>query len=144
MTYDAGMRLDPYQDGEALTVAEILMTHLFACKNLKKHLHVGGHLCRFGMAAVNFASEWFHVKTVSMGRQGLFKFYQGRTESRKVTEISGTDMTKLSFKPDPAIFGDMGFTYAGVASKAKELSSQLDGFPVNVVHGDYAKPITLP
>ncbi len=130
--YDAGMSLKVLKNSDGLTETEIIMTQIMACSNLKKHLEVGEDLCRIGMAAINFASEWCEVETVSNNKSAIFKFSQGQTISKQIRDSDGTDRTVIRLKPDKSIFGNLLFSFNGIVSEAQKLSAKLNGFAIDV------------
>ena len=67
-----------------LTYAEVIMTRVMACSNLKKHLAVGQEFCGLGMAIINFASESCKLTTLWNNKKGVFQFENGETVSKKI------------------------------------------------------------
>ncbi len=132
--YDAGIPLTIIKHTNE-TYAEHIMSHLFACKNLKKHLEVGDHMCNLGLATVNFGAEWCDLITVSQNQKGHFKFREGGLESKNIQSSKKGEQTVIKLKPDKSLFGNLWFTYGGVAQKAQRLSKQLTGFNIEVESG---------
>ena len=131
--YDVGMPLLTRTENEEITAAEMIMTMQFACKNLKKHIHVGDELCKAGIASVNFTAEWCELNTVWQNKRGRFVFKEGETTSRELGEVEDIDMTSLKIRPDKSIFGDMWFSYEGVTQEAKRLSNRFADANIEVL-----------
>lgn len=131
VSYDVGMPLDTYP-GEEETAAEMIMTKLMACRNLKKHLKVGEELCKFGIASINCASEWCEVHTITKNKKGKLKFIKGEIATREIEEAEEAEFTTIKIKPDRALFENIWFTFDGVVSKARTLGEKLNGFEIEV------------
>jgi len=129
VAYDAGMSLSS-RDG--ITAAELIMTKQFACRNTKKHLEVGDEFCKVGIAAINAASEWCEVETVSGAKKGILVFQNGELTNKTITNSDSAEFTSIKMKPNRKLFGDMRFTLSGVQSKAKMLGDKLDALSINV------------
>lgn len=123
--YDVGMPLRKMKY-DNLTYAEVIMTKVMACSNLKKHFAVGHEFCGIGMATINFASESCELTTVWNNKKGTFVFENGETISRNIEAIkSDKSWTKIFVKPLKDIFGKLEFTSNGVNEKAKEINRRL-------------------
>jgi DNA gyrase/topoisomerase IV subunit B len=123
--YNAGMSLQlmPYED---FTDLEAMMTVLYACTNLKKHLAVGKKYCHVGMASVNHASEKCLVTTVCEGQKGTFEFADGEIIARNIEPCEpDSTWTEILIQPSTSIFGDLKFTSKGIAERAAEIRDQL-------------------
>ena len=79
--YNAGMSLD-VKHGQ--TIAEEIMTTLFACKHSKKHEEIGKKYCRVSMAALNAGSSLCNLRTVFQGKEGSIQFVKGEAVKRKL------------------------------------------------------------
>lgn len=128
--YDAGMSLKRERD---ISHAEIIMTQMRACHNLKEHLAVGDKFCKVGMMAINAASEWCTLLTYSNGEKGEFLFKEGKTETRS---ISGSDenknYTKITVKPDATIFPEFTINPETLQEKIDEVREKLGEFDIQL------------
>jgi len=130
--YDVGMPLKKMKNDD-LTYAEIIMTRMMACSNLKKHLSVGDEFCEIGMSTINFASESCELTTVWHNQKGTFIFENGETKSKKITSNkSDESWTKIHVKPLKGIFGNLKFTSKGVNEKAKKINDQLTDLNIKI------------
>lgn len=131
--YDVGMSLDKEEYCD-LTRAEIIMTQIRACSNLKKHLSVGDDLCQIGIAAINAVCKYCELEIVSNNQKANFRFEEGLTVQREFSNCEHQDYTKITIKPDYKVFKNLKFSYEGVLRLAEEYSKKLDGFEIRVLH----------
>ncbi|MBF02571.1 MAG: hypothetical protein CMP76_04665 [Flavobacterium sp.] len=111
---------------EKLTKAEIIMTKIGACSNLKKHLTVGQEFCSLGMATINFASENCKLTTVWNDQKGTFEFKDGETISRNIEQFkSEASWTEIYVHPNKLLFETLHFTSKGIEEKATEIRKRL-------------------
>lgn len=123
--YNAGISLKNIKPNN-LPLAEMIMTEVMACSNLKKHLAVGQEFCTTGMAIVNAASTSCKLETIWNNKKGIFLFENGALISKNIKSNDTNDSwTKLMFKPNPEIFGDFQFTSNGIQEKIKTLNKKL-------------------
>lgn len=131
VTYNAGMDVEINSNG--LSRAEMIMTHLYACKNEKKHLAVGEAFCQLGMAIINLASEKCELTTVSKGKRGTFVFEHGITRSTTINdEVNENDFTEICMKPGKLVFEQLGFTAEGLQEKASQVRAKLPGLDISI------------
>lgn len=124
---------------EGLTKAEIIMTHMFACKNEKKHLAVGEEFCSLGMATINYAAERCELTTVCNNKKGYYVFENGITLSKKIDILQAeNEFTKIYIKPNRLLFGHLTFTFEGINEKAKQINSRLTDLEF-VIHNNITK-----
>lgn len=122
--YDTGMSLEEKEEG--LTYAEVILTELMACSNLKKHLAVGQEFCNLGMATINFAAERLELTTVWKDRKGVFLFEKGQLVSKQIVDFKeNKSCTKIVVAPDKEIFKTLQFTTEGVKKKAEKIQQRL-------------------
>ena len=122
--YDVGMPLS--NTIEKLTKAEIIMTKIGACSNLKKHLAVGQEFCGLGMATINFASENCNLITVWNNQKGTFEFQDGKTISKNIEPFqSEVSWTEIYVQPNKLLFENLHFTSKGIEEKATEIRKRL-------------------
>jgi DNA gyrase/topoisomerase IV subunit B len=129
--YNAGILLE----GEfGNCIAEDIMTQIKTCRNVKKHLTVGGEFCHLGMAIINFGTERSTLSTVCNGKRGQFVFEQGKTVSRLIESAVGeAESTEIFMKPDPSIFEDLRPTFDGILEKTQDLRVRLPGLEIEVI-----------
>lgn len=123
--YNAGMSLVLKTDG--ITRAEGIMTQLYTCSNLKKHLEVGEEFCKLGMATVNAACTNCQLSTVWNQQQATFDFEHGKTVRKVIEPVADTDnFTLMKLQPDPVIFGNITFEPNRLYTKIEEMSTRLN------------------
>ncbi|SNR14178.1 DNA topoisomerase subunit B [Tenacibaculum jejuense] len=124
LKYNAGMPLSVrYED---LTNAEIIMTKIGACSNLKKHLAVGQEFCSLGMATINFASEKCKLTTVWQNQKGTFEFENGKLKAKNIeSSESKSSWTEIIVEPNKLLFENLEFTSKGIKEKANEINKRL-------------------
>ncbi len=131
--YNSGMSLK-LNSGLELTDAEIIMTKIMACSNLKKHLEVGKEFCVLGLATINFASQSSSLVTVSKNLKGNFSFVDGETVSADIEEYKNeADWTEITMEPNRTIFEGLYFTYQGVKEKITPLIERFKDLKINVI-----------
>ncbi len=121
--YNAGMALT---ESHGVTIAELFMTKLMACKNEKKHLKVGEEFCHLGMATINAVAEKCELNISWNKQKGHFIFENGETIIR---EISYTDIeknyTEMGFQMSKKIFGNLEFNFDDLQQKLNLLRKKL-------------------
>jgi DNA gyrase/topoisomerase IV subunit B len=131
VVYDTGMSLRPTREGE--TVAEIMMTKMMACHNLKKHLAIGEEYCQIGMMTINLASSECKLTTVSNNEKASFIFKAGETESKSIVPYETEEAwTEIVVKPDKQIFNALEFTFEGVDAKANVIRQKLSDLIITI------------
>ena len=71
-----------------------------------------GGLHGIGITAVNACAEWLEAEVRREGRTWTMEFAKGRlTQDLQQLGSAATTGTKVTFKPDPEIFGDTAFNY---------------------------------
>ena len=124
ISYNVGMPLTITHGN--LTNAEIIMTKIGACSNLKKHLAVGQEFCGLGMATINFASENCKVTTVCNNQKGVFEFQNGETKTKNIEPFqSKSSWTEIFIQPNKSLFENLHFTSKGIHKKATEIRNRL-------------------
>ena len=123
--YNAGISLSIIKN-ENLTNAEIIMTKIGACSNLKKHLAVGQEFCSLGMATINFASKKCKLTTVWKNQKGTFEFENGEIKTKNIESLENEDSwTEIVVEPDKSLFENLKFTSKGVKGKVTEIKKRL-------------------
>jgi DNA gyrase subunit B len=132
--YNSGMPLQPVKY-ESFTRAEAMMTKMYTCSNLKKHLHVGHHYCNIGMATINAVSEVCKLKTVSNRKKGIFVFENAETISKLLkSNIQEEEHTELFFKLDTSVFRELKFTYEGVKIGIEKIQQDFKGLNFKLIN----------
>ena len=130
--YNVGMPLRRIENND-LSYAEMIMTKLMACSNLKKHLAVGQEFCSLGMATINFASDTCQLTTVGKKNKGTFVFKNGETVTRTIEPYESEDAwTEIFVRPSKEIFDNLPFTPNGIEKKAREISNRLTGLTISI------------
>jgi len=110
---------------EAKTSAlEVVLTKLHAGGKFDKDSYkVAGGLHGVGVSVVNALSEWLEADVYRRGKHYHFECRKG-IPTGKVKEIGTTTKrgTKIAFKPDEEIFGDVEFQYDTLLKRIRELA----------------------
>lgn len=131
--YNAGMPLGEAKAHRLPFPVEI-MTQIFACSNLKKHLSVGEEYCHIGVSQINFGSESIELTTVSENQKGVFTFKQGEHESTKMEDFEENESwTEIHVHPSKELFGNLEITFDGVTEKMKEIEQKLTGLKFDLI-----------
>jgi DNA gyrase/topoisomerase IV subunit B len=67
-----------YDAGIPLNIANGLLTSLYACHNLKKHIEVGSNYCQIGLAVLNAVCSEFQVDIICNGKHGKQTYIKGK------------------------------------------------------------------
>jgi DNA gyrase/topoisomerase IV subunit B len=123
--YNAGISLEIRPSGRS--VADLMMTELYACHNLKKHLEVGEKYCRLGLAAVTAFCDRFEIETVWHGKIGNQIYIKGAAEQDfAISNSPEIDKTKFIFVLDRELVGDYQFDFDRLRLKLLELAQELN------------------
>jgi DNA gyrase subunit B len=101
---------------------EIVMTVLHAGGKFDSNSYkVSGGLHGVGVSCVNALSEWLEVEVARDGKLHHMTFARGDTHQqlKVIGERQGTG-TKISWRPDRDIFGDIVHDYATIANRLRE------------------------
>src|SRR4051812_3847950 len=121
-----GIPVDPMKDVKdpklkGKPALEVILTVLHAGGKFEKDAYkVSGGLHGVGVTVVNFLSEWLEAEVYRDG-----KIYKQRHEKGKPTgavKSSGTSEdtgTKITFKPDPEIFGDTTYSFDTLSNRLR-------------------------
>jgi len=101
---------------------EIVMTILHAGGKFDSNSYkVSGGLHGVGVSCVNALAEWLEVEVVRGGKLYNIAFERGEvTEPLKVVGESDARGTKISWRPDKEIFGDLPHSYDTIAGRLRE------------------------
>ena len=123
--YNAGISLWITPSGRS--TAEIMMTVLHACHNMKKHLDVGAKYCTLGLAVMNAFCDQFEIETISQGKIGTQVYIKVAADRNfLISESNEVDKTKFSFTLDREMVGDYQFDVDRLRSKVLELAQELN------------------
>jgi len=103
---------------------ELAMTVLHAGGKFDKDSYkVSGGLHGVGVSVVNALSEWLEVEITRDGRRYHQRYARGikETEVTDLGEAKGRG-TRVTFKPDPAIFTELSFNYETLSGRLREMA----------------------
>jgi DNA gyrase subunit B len=119
-----------------ISALELVLTNLHAGGKFGKGAYqVSGGLHGVGAKCVNAVSEWFEAEVRRDGKVYHLRCEQGKT-TQKITVIGETKKTgtKITFKPDPAIFKvTREFKYEILANRLRELAFLNPGVSIDLV-----------
>ncbi len=101
---------------------EIVMTVLHAGGKFENNAYkVSGGLHGVGVSCVNALAEWLEVEVARNGKLHRMSFVRGdvNDELRVVGDREHTG-TKIAWRPDRQIFGDLSHDYATIANRLRE------------------------
>ena len=133
-----GIPVGPYKhDNPQLNgrpTVEVVMTTLHAGGKFDHDSYkVSGGLHGVGASVVNALSEWLEVEVSRDGSLHTMSFECGDvTEPLHVIGQHPKSATKITFKPDPAIFPDCTFDYDTLASRMRELAYLDPGLTIRI------------
>ncbi len=101
---------------------EIVLTILHAGGKFENNAYkVSGGLHGVGVSCVNALAEWLEVEVARDGKLHAMTFERGEvTDALKVVGEAKASGTKVTWKPDPQVFGDIGHDYATIANRLRE------------------------
>ena len=109
---------------EGVPALQVVMTKLHAGGKFDHSVYkVSGGLHGVGVSVVNALSEWLIAEVHRDGKVYRQRYRRGEAETRVeiVGETSRTG-TKITFKPDPEIFGEQEFQYEIIEHRLRELA----------------------
>jgi DNA gyrase subunit B len=116
----------PVEDhpGEKRPAVEVVMTKLHAGGKFDKEAYkVSGGLHGVGVSVVNGLSEWLEVEVKRDGKLHYQKYQFGKPSADlKVTGRTKKTGTKVTFKPDSAIFEEIDFSFDTLSNRLRELA----------------------
>jgi DNA gyrase/topoisomerase IV subunit B len=123
--YDAGINLE-LNSTSGKRLADILLTELQACHNLKKHLEVGSKYCQYGLAVLNALCAKFQVETVWKGECGTQVYIEGKADRNfEIVPSDHNDQTIFHFSFDKELLGEHDVHLDYIQSKLKEIDQVL-------------------
>ena len=119
-----GIPVDPHPKFKNLSALEVVMTKLHAGGKFdKKTYKVSGGLHGVGISVANALSEWLEVEVSRDGRTFRQRFQRGvPTAPLKVVGDTDDRGTKVTFKPDVQIFGELKFSFETLSNRLRELA----------------------
>ncbi|QJA06219.1 DNA topoisomerase (ATP-hydrolyzing) subunit B [Thermosulfurimonas marina] len=109
---------------EGVSALEVVMTRLHAGGKFEKAAYkVSGGLHGVGVSVVNALSEWLVAEVMREGWLYRQRYRRGIPEGpvERVAPANRTG-TRVTFKPDPQIFGEQEFDYEVVRHRLRELA----------------------
>jgi DNA gyrase subunit B len=118
-----GIPVDIHQ-GEGISKAEFALTRLHAAA-LENGPEVPGILHGVGLCVVNALSHWLELRIWRDGAEHFMRCHEGHpTGALQVLGGSnGRHGTEVTFRPNPKIFTNTGFDFAGLEARIRELTS---------------------
>src|SRR5438445_1530529 len=135
-----GIPVDPKHDVEnpklkGKSALEIVMTVLHAGGKFDKQTYkVSGGLHGVGISVTNALSEWLEVEVYRNGKLYTQTYERGKPKA-PVKQKGTTDEqgTKVSFKPDPQIFGDAKISFDTLSNRLRELAFLNPGTNITII-----------
>ncbi len=121
--------------GYDMPAIELCLTKLGAGAKFDRDSYkVSGGLHGVGVSVVNALSEWCEVQTEREGKVWVIGFERGKTV-RPLEAIGRTSRTgtRVEFKPDPEIFGELTFNYNTLATRLRELAYLNPGLKIRLI-----------
>jgi len=135
-----GIPVDPKNDVDnpklkGKSALEIVMTVLHAGGKFDKDTYkVSGGLHGVGVSVTNALSEWLEVEVYRNGKIYTQKYERGKplfaVKQKGTTEDRGT---KVTFKADPQIFGDIVFSFDTLSNRLRELAFLNPGTTITII-----------
>jgi DNA gyrase subunit B len=118
-----GIPVDIHKEAKVSALEVVLCTLHAGGKFDQDSYKVSGGLHGVGVSVVNALSEWLEVEVYREGKHHHFECNRGKPTGA-VKEIGTTPKrgTKVTFKPDDEIFGDIEFQYDTLAKRIRELA----------------------
>ncbi len=123
-----------------IPTVELVMTKLHAGGKFDKRTYkVSGGLHGVGVSVVNALSEWLEVEVYRDGKVFRQTFARG-VKKTPLKEVGKTTRrgTKVRFKPDPEIFGDVTISWDIVLKRMRELAYLMGRWGLKIVLFDEA------
>ena len=135
-----GIPVDPKNDVDnpklkGKSALEIVMTVLHAGGKFDKDTYkVSGGLHGVGVSVTNALSEWLEVEVYRNGKVYKQKYERGKPVAA-VKQSGTTDDrgTKVTFKADSQIFGDIAFSFDTLSNRLRELAFLNPGTTITII-----------
>src|SRR5205085_11705548 len=114
---------------------EVILTVLHAGgKFEKKAYKVSGGLHGVGVTVVNFLSEWLEAEVYRDGKIYKQRYERGKPTGPLKSAVTNEDRgTKITFKPDPEIFGENTYSFDTLCNRLRELAFLNPGTRITIV-----------
>ncbi len=129
-----GMPVDKHESGKS--ALEVIFTVLHAGGKFEEGAYkTSGGLHGVGASVVNALSEWVDVEVCTNKRKYHIRFMDGGTRVSKLEDLGPTNKTgsKVTFKPDKAIFETTTFNYQTIVERIREEAFLLAGVRMIVI-----------
>jgi len=119
---------------EKISTLEVVMCHLHAGGKFDHGAYkVSGGLHGVGASVVNALSEWLEVEVSRNGSVYEMEFERGlKTSELKVVGKRKKTGTRVTFRPDPQIFPEVGCRYEVLATRLRELAYLNEGVRITL------------
>lgn len=120
---------------EKVSAAEVVMTKLHAGGKFGHSAYkVSGGLHGVGVSCVNALSEWLQLEIRRDGKVWVQEYRRGKPEA-PLRAVGKSDKrgTKVTFKPDPAIFSDLIYNFDTLSQRLRELSFLNRGLKITIL-----------
>ncbi|MFA5139557.1 MAG: DNA topoisomerase (ATP-hydrolyzing) subunit B [Elusimicrobiota bacterium] len=125
----SGIPVDPMRDVKdpklkGKSALEVVMTVLHAGGKFDRRAYkISGGLHGVGVSVVNALSEWLEVEVYRDGKVWTQTYDRGKPRSPVEAKGKTSDHgTKVTFRPDSTIFGEINFSYDILAKRMRELA----------------------
>ncbi|MHB2025561.1 MAG: DNA topoisomerase (ATP-hydrolyzing) subunit B [Elusimicrobiota bacterium] len=137
----SGIPVDPMKDPKlpvgirGKSALEVVMTVLHAGGKFDKSAYkVSGGLHGVGISCVNALSETLKVEVYREGKVWVQSYKRGKPEHDvKATGKTEEHGTRVTFKPDPEIFGENQFSYDTLSNRLRELAFLNAGAKITII-----------
>ncbi|MBI3301180.1 MAG: DNA topoisomerase (ATP-hydrolyzing) subunit B [Deltaproteobacteria bacterium] len=119
---------------EGVSAAQVVLTKLHAGGKFDKGAYrVSGGLHGVGVSVVNALSENLEVEIKRYGKVYLQRYHRGDPEG-DLSEVgrSTESGTRVTFKPDPQIFGDREYSFDILSQRLRELAFLNPGLHISI------------
>ncbi|TXI73924.1 MAG: DNA gyrase subunit B, partial [Dokdonella sp.] len=124
---------DPKLKGKS--ALEIVMTVLHAGGKFEQNAYkYSGGLHGVGISCVNALSDWMKVEVYRDGKTHAQSYKRGKPDQDvKATGKSDERGTRVTFHPDPEIFGDIKYSFDTLSSRLRELAFLNPGARITIL-----------